>query len=327
VVLTTLTCSLGLLIAEAARGEEAVYHVVNGDDPVAAASNGYLQEVRASEAGGFDVHVATSLAPIGADKTYGDVLSGEGPYVPNDFVLPQAVADRLRPGLSSWEAATQVLSWVADRVTVDTADGGRQDAVSVLKRGRARCSGLANASVAMLRAAGFEARTVSGLLIGDQDAIPHRWLECRLPGVGWVPSDPTLGLWTMTPRHIAFSDTVEVVPEVRVVSNDGDGLDRLPHRGGRVVRPNRGAELVCRLPAVWHDLAPVAVLRGGGGDVRRARLDPEAHFSGLLPGRWVLEVEARGLVVERRELILRSGDVNSYTVRRLDDEPLLDSGS
>ena len=114
------------------------------------------------------------------------------------------------------------------------------------------------------------------------------------------PVIPTLGLWTVTPRHIVFSDTVEAVPEIRVVSENGSGLNRLPRRDGRLVRPNRGAELVCRLPSVMDDLSPVAVLRGSGGEVRRARLDPEAHFSGLLPGRWVLEVEAGGVVVERR---------------------------
>jgi hypothetical protein len=249
------------------------------------------------------------------------------PDVPIDFVLPQKIVDRLRRDLSSWEAATLVLAWVSDQVTIDTTDTGPQDAVSVLDRGRGRCSGIANASVAMLLAAGFEARTISGLLIGDDDVIPHRWLECRLPGVGWVASDPTLGLWTVTPRHMVFSDTVEAVPEIRVVSANGNGLDRLPRRAGRIVRPNRGADLVCRLPAARQDLAPVAVLRGSGGEVRRARLDPEAHFSGLLPGRWVLEVEAGGSVVERRELILRSGDVNSYTVQRLDEEPLKDAGS
>jgi len=323
---STLACCV-LLIADSAPGEEAVYYLINGDDPAAAASNGYVQQVRPSDAGGVEVHVVTSLTPIGATGSYGNVLSGEMPDIPIDFVLPRKIVDRLRPDLSSWEAATLVLLWVADQVAIDTSDTGPQDAVSVLDRGRGRCSGLANASVAMLLAAGFEARTVSGLLIGDDDAIPHRWLECRLPGVGWVASDPTLGLWTVTPRHIVFSDTVKAVPEIRMVSGSGSGLDRLPRRAGRIVRPNRGADLVCRLPSEWHDLAPVAVLRGSGGEVRRARLDPEAHFSGLLPGRWVLEVEVGDSVVERRELILRSGDVNSYTAQRLDKEPPWDSGS
>jgi len=322
-----LTCSLGLLIAVSVPAEEAVYHVVEGDLPVAAASNGYVQDVRVSGAGAVEVHVTTSLAPIGATASYAKVLFGRQPDVPIDFGLPPRLVDRLRPDLGSWEAATLVLSWAADQVRVDTSDNGPQDAASVLARGRGRCSGLANASVAMLLAAGFEARTVSGLLIGNDDPIPHRWLECRLPGVGWVATDPTLGLWTVTPRHMVFSDTVAAVPEVRVISNEGDGLDRLPRRGGRIVRPNRGANLVCRLPSVWQDLAPVAVLRGSGGEVRRARFDPEARFSGLLPGRWVLEVEAGGSVVERRELTLRSGDTNSYTVQRFDGEPSWDPGS
>lgn len=326
IVLSPLACCF-LLVTHQASGEEAVYHMVNGDEPVAAASNGYVQEVRLSDEGGIDVHVETSLAPIGASGSYGSVRSGEVPGVPDDFALPQALVDRLKSDLSSWEAATLVLLWVVDRVKIDTSDTGPQDAVSVLDRGRGRCSGVANASVAMLLAAGFEARTVSGLLIGDDEAIPHRWLECRLPGAGWVASDPTLGLWTVTPRHIVFSDTVEAVPEIRVVISSGDGLDRLPHRAGRVVRPNRGADLVCRLPSVWHDLAPMAVLHGSGGEVLRARLDPEARFSDLLPGKWVLEVSVGDSVIERRELILRPGAVNSYTVQRLDKEPRWDSGS
>ncbi len=65
-------------------------------------------------------------------------------------------------------------------------------------------------------------------------------------------------------------------------------------------------------------MPPIAVLRGGGGEVRRSIIDPEARFSDLLPGRWVLEVEAEGAVIDRRELRLRSGDLQSYTVPSLD---------
>jgi hypothetical protein len=327
VALGTLTSCLALLSVGPAPAEEAVYSMIDGDYPVAAASNGYVQEVRVSDSGGVTVHVATSLAPIGATGSYGSVVAGGVPDVPVGFDLPQRLVGQLSPDLSSWEAATRVLLWVFDQVVVDSSDTGPQDAVSVLKRGRGRCSGLANASVAMLRAAGFEARTVSGLLIGNDDVIPHRWLECRLPGVGWVASDPTLGLWIVTPRHIVFPDTVEEIPEIYTISDGASGLDRLPRRAGRIIRPNKGADLVCRLPSAGHDLAPLAVLRGVGGEVRRARLDPEAHFSDLLPGKWTLEVEAGGAVVERREFILRSGEVFSYTVQRIDNAPRRDAGS
>ena len=224
----------------------------------------------------------------------------------------------MTPDIDAWEAATAVLIWVAHHLEVDVSDNGAQDAVSVLARGRGRCSGVSNAAVGLLRAAGFQARTVSGLLVGEDQVIPHRWLECRFPNSGWVPSDPTLGLWTITPRHLVFADTVLRVPEVEVVRQGGDGLERLPSREGRLLRPNRGAGLLCRMASKWEGKPPIAVLYGGGGEVRRATIDPEARFLDLLPGRWVLEVEAGGGIIDRRELRLRSGDLQSYAVPSTD---------
>ena len=300
--------------APLAAGEEASYLVDRGDVPVAAASNGYAQLVRPAAEGGTEVRVATTLTPIGAGGTYADVLAGERPTVPAGFELPGRLLIELRPDLDAWQAATLVLEWAADNVSVDVDDLGTQDARAVLQRGRARCSGLANATVALLQAAGFEARTISGLLVADDRPIPHRWIECRLPGAGWVASDPTLGLWTITPRHLVFADTVVDLPEVRVVEASNDGLDRLPRHGGRLVRPNEGADLVCRLSSAWSHPDPVAVLRGEGGEVRRAHFAPEASFSDLLPGTWMLEVVSGEAVVERRRFDLRAGDFRSYVV-------------
>jgi hypothetical protein len=282
---------------------------------VSAAANGYVQEVHEANGGGFEVRVVTSLAPIESEGSYAGILATAAPDVPEGFELPKHLSKKLTPDLSAWEAATTILEWVANHLAVDIEDSGRQDARSVLARGRGRCSGLANAAVAMLRAAGFEARTVSGLLVSDAEVIPHRWLECRLPAAGWVPSDPTLGLWTVTPRHMVFADTVLEQPRVQVVEHGNDGLARLPRRAGRLLRPNLGADLVCRIESSVSVTEPLAVLRGGGGEIRRARLDPEARFSGLLPGRWVLEVEADGEIIERRAFVLRAGGYHSFTVK------------
>jgi len=319
----TILC---LLAIHPAAGEEASYVVVGGDTPVAAASNGYAQIVRRGAEGSTEVRVATTLAPIGAVGTYADVIAGERPKVPAGFELPRRLLTELRPDLDAWQAATLVLEWAANNVVVDIDDAGAQDAISVLDRGRGRCSGLANATVALLHAAGYEARTVSGLLVGDERPIPHRWIECRLPGAGWVASDPTLGLWTVTPRHLVFADTVANMPEVRVEKVSTDGLDRLPRHGGRLLRPNQGADLVCRLSSAWSHPDSVAVLRGGGGEVRRARFDPEAHFSDLLPGRWVLEILSGEAVVARRQFELSAGDFRSYVVDGELDAPPRGSG-
>lgn len=303
-----------LLAASIMTGEEASYLVAGGDTPVSASSNGFSQVVLPTADGGSKVLVATTLTPIGADGTYGGVIAGDRPEVPDGFTLPGELAKRLRPDLGAWQAATLVLEWAADSVSVDIEDNGAQDAVSVLKRGRGRCSGLANATAALLRAAGFEARTVSGLLIGDDGPIPHRWVECRLPGAGWVASDPTLGLWTVTPRHVVFPDTVINLPEVRVITASDDGLFRLPKHGGRLVRPNEGADLVCQVNPTWDHPNPVAVLRGSGGETRRSTFEPEARFSDLLPGTWILEINSGETVVERHQIDLRSGDFRIYVV-------------
>jgi hypothetical protein len=304
----------GLVAALTVHGEEARY-LVTGSTPVPAAANGYVQEVHEVEGGGFEVRVVTSLAPIESEGSYAEILAAAAPEVPAGFELPKHLAKKLTPDLSAWEAATVILEWVANHLAVDADDGGPQDAQSVLSRGRGRCSGLANAAVAMLRAAGFEARTVSGLLVGDTEVIPHRWIECRLPAAGWVPSDPTLGLWAVTPQHMVFADTVTEQPRVRVLQTGSDGLARLPRRAGRLLRPNLGADLVCRIDPDVSVTDPLAVLRGEGGEVRRARLDPEARFTGLLPGRWVLEVEAGGEIIERRAFVLRAGGYHSFTVK------------
>jgi hypothetical protein len=316
----SLVALVSFLVVASIAAEEADYLVSGGDVPVASAANGFLQEVRAADDGGVAVHIATAQAPIGAVGSYADLGPRKGHAVPMGFELPGSLAGVFEPRRNPWDVATDVLEWAAERVVVDTTDRGPQDASSVLQRGVGRCSGLANATAALLLASGFEARTVSGILIEDDgDGVPHRWIECRLPGAGWVASDPTLGLWTITPRHMVFANTVQRVPTIRVVSIGDDGLARLPTRNGRRIRPNLGADLVCRLRQKIAGAPPLAVLRGNGGEVRRAWLDPEARFGGLLPGRWLLEVETTAGVVERRSLYLRSGDVRVYTVQAINE--------
>jgi hypothetical protein len=208
-----------------------------------------------------------------------------------------------------------VLEWTAARVAVDPEDVDSQDAASVLARGRGRCSGLANATAALLLAAGFEATTVSGLLVTESEAIPHRWVACRLPHAGWVHTDPTLGLWTITSSHLAYPETVTELPGIQIMTQGSDRLDVLPRRSGLPLRPNVGSELLCRVARDDGDATAVAVLTGVGGETYRAVLAPEGRFSALLPGRWRLVVTQGERVVDETELVLRAGQIHSYTVR------------
>lgn len=90
-----------------------------------------------------------------------------------------------------------------------------QGASGALSSGVGDCSDFSCLSVAMLRAAGIPARVVLGLPIGENsdgdssinppggddpgytfglagdNFFAHAWVEYRVPGLGWVPADPT----------------------------------------------------------------------------------------------------------------------------------------
>jgi hypothetical protein len=281
---------------------------------VSVARNGYVQTATRTASGALMVRVATAVDPVESDESYAELRLRPRPSVPAGFSLPPDLTAELHDGLSAFAAATRVLDWVMTRVAHDVDDLAPQDAASVLRRRRGRCSGLANASTALLRAAGFEARTVSGLLVDGAGATPHRWLECHLGGAGWVPTDPTLGLWAVTPRHIVFSAAVADPPSIETVAIDDRGLDMLPRRGGRPFRPNRGAQLSCRLIGPAPGLPVLVVLSGPAGLTRRGVLDPEGHFTGLLPGRWQLQVERNGRCLKRHEFDLEEGSVHSLAI-------------
>ncbi len=287
-------CAGLLMLTAPASGDEATYAMRGPLLPGAVEVNGYRQTVTGSPDGWVRVTVVVQDDPLGSSSTWAHPAPRPG--VPEGFALPRGLATGLASERTAWAAAGRVLDWVRARVRHDETDTEAQDAASVLGRRRARCSGIANLSAALLMASGFEARTVSGLLIGDNGAaIPHRWLECRIPDVGWVPTDPTLGRWMITPRHVAFDRAVATLPEVRVLESDLQ-----PPRS----RVNRGAELSCRLVGSPPPEGGVALLRGPDGQRREVALEPAGLFSGLKPGRWVLEVRIAGMLLERHALTL-----------------------
>ncbi len=311
------TFALGALVlcltVAGTDAQEAVYRLRGQQLPIASVSSGYVQTVTELADGLVEVQVSAPLGPIGPTAAYVGSRSLPAAGVPDGFVLPDSMVPLLRAPVSEWEAATRVQEWVARHVSLDEEDVGPQDATSVLTRGRGRCSGVANVAVALLMASGFEARTLSGLLVTGDGPIPHRWLECRLAGAGWVPSDPTIGPWVVTPRHLLFERTVVRLPEVEVLRLVDARLSSLPRRKGRPVRPDTGARLLCSITG-HSGSTVVATLRGPSGEVRWAVADPMAEFSGLLPGRWLLEVAEGGAVLERASLTLVQDQVHRYTV-------------
>ena len=75
--------------------------------------------------------------------------------------------------------------------------GGWNAAPYVLKRKSGSCSEYSILTIALLRASGIPARYVGAYVVRGEDAsvdyVFHRWVEAYLPGIGWIPLDPTKG--------------------------------------------------------------------------------------------------------------------------------------
>ncbi len=303
--------------ASCLEGAEASYRFRGGDLPLSHSVNGYSQSVEVLDDGEVVVRVGVSPVAVGADFGGFEPNPEFEATLPDGFGLPDALKLELTPDLDAYERATRVLRWIRKSISLDVTGSGNQDAVSVLERGCGRCSGLANAAAALLRAAGFQARTISGILISDDRVIPHRWLECYLPGAGWVPSDPTMGFWVVSPRHVVFSDTVTRLPEVDVLAAPAAEVE-FPLVKGVPTRPDVGSELVCRvLSSCEGEL--VAVLSSDSGVAMRTRIEKLGRFSGFLPGWWRLEILRDGWIVSSQALDLRNGASHSIAVR-IDDQ-------
>jgi transglutaminase-like putative cysteine protease len=92
--------------------------------------------------------------------------------------------------------ARMVYDWVIEKMTYDRV-GGWDVPTTLIKRGTGSCSEYAILYIALARAAGLPARYEGSVVVrGDNasiDDVYHRWCEVYLPGIGWMPVDPSGG--------------------------------------------------------------------------------------------------------------------------------------
>jgi transglutaminase-like putative cysteine protease len=96
-----------------------------------------------------------------------------------------------------------------DNELVYTYNGENWGAQAALGPMGADCTEYASLLVALSRAQGIPARYFEGLLYLDMETaaiarIEHAWPDVYMPGVGWVPLDPTLGR-SLLNRDIYFA--------------------------------------------------------------------------------------------------------------------------
>lgn len=100
-----------------------------------------------------------------------------------------------RPEPDPVEVIGAAFDYVVDHLKY-SRDGTWDSADTVLERGTGSCSEYTFAFIALCRACGIPARFAGGNARRSGaslhiDRVSHRWAEAYLPGLGWVPFDPT----------------------------------------------------------------------------------------------------------------------------------------
>lgn len=237
------------------------------------------------------VSVASDVRPLGEPPALGSVRSEDtgdptSLTLSAGFAAPEELEQLRDAGLNALQAAVRVVEYVSARIALDEADPGAQDAMSVLERGRGRCSGRANAAVGLLRSLGMPARVVHGVVVGDRGARWHRWGEVWLGTLGWVPFDPGTAVGALSVRYVPMrgAGELQALGRVRLLAIDERGYATLPVRNGLRRAPQRGATV--RFAPAAPERRFWTALYGPDGS-RRIRGGPgELEFSGLLSGRY-----------------------------------------
>lgn len=112
----------------------------------------------------------------------------------------------LPPGLSRWELARRVNSFVFDWIVEKDFTVGFASALEVCRQPRGDCTEHGVLAVALLRRLGVPARGVTGWVALGETLGLHFWVEVRLKE-RWVPLDPTFDQAPASAFRIKLGDT------------------------------------------------------------------------------------------------------------------------
>ena len=141
----------------------------------------------------------SSLTGLDRDDRYYDFLSAS-----HHIALPPMMEHEAKEitygSVDVREAVLRILDYIDDAFTY--APGSTKiesSVVEVFEQKAGVCQDFAHLMIALCRALKIPARYVSGyfypekrsLSASDDNTVSHAWVECFMPGIGWVGYDPT----------------------------------------------------------------------------------------------------------------------------------------
>ncbi|MGZ5425573.1 MAG: transglutaminase-like domain-containing protein [Thermoanaerobaculia bacterium] len=243
---------------------------------------GYRVVLSSPDGKALEARVEVSAAPLTADAPFPPApatLSAEARAALADPLADdpdlESLSERLLAGAkTTLEAVERIVAFTAHRVRYALPDGSPETASLTLHARRGSCVGRSLLAAELLLRAGVPARQVTGVLAAqrareltpesravfnaDLGGVRHRWIEVFVPGLGWVPSDPSGLANTVTAKHLA--------------------LERQPPAGFHVDVAGRSAEL--KRPVLETAEGGLTLYRPRGTSiveaVEGAPLDPRA---------------------------------------------------
>lgn len=155
-------------------------------------------------------------------------LSDGDKYDIRHWRIRKAVREAVGTERNPYWMARRIYRYVHKHMRYELA-GGWNSAPRVLARGTGSCSEYSFLFIAMCRAAGLPARYVGAVVLRKDlaawDDVFHRWVEIYLPGLGWIPVDPSRGdKPSEAERAEAFGN---LTPDFLVTTQGGGGSNLL----------------------------------------------------------------------------------------------------
>jgi transglutaminase-like putative cysteine protease len=167
-------------------------------------------------------------------------------------MVAEEIYDYVRSSLSP-----EGIRWVGDHAAYRDQYG----ALATYLRGSGSCQNQALLFVALCRAAGIPARTVHGInsiMLGEERNLEdwsHAWAEFYLPGLGWVPVDPS-------------GDQFAQVGKLRIILAFGNNIDLDPPCTSTDWYCHGGDALTLSYPIPYSDLHFKVTLAEGDVELR-----------------------------------------------------------